>query len=155
MKYKFAEIFCAVLAVLFIVFSLSLNAETDKTAAEIGNEIIEAIDASGLKERDSQFFKKTFNRAADEFDGIEYYSSDDVMNVSEMLVIKLKDSSDTSEITEIIEKYVNARYDIFAAYAPEQGEMLKNHIFKKKGNVIFMYIGKDADTALDAFNGAL
>lgn len=154
MKYRIAEILCVVLAVLFIAFSLSLNAETDKTAAEISDKIIETVDASGLAERDGQFFKKTFSHAADEFDGIAYYSSDDVMNVSEMLVIKLKDSSDASETTEFLDRYVSSRYDIFAAYAPEQGEMLKNHILKKKGNMIFMYIGKDSDAALDAFNGA-
>ena len=153
MKYKIAEIICVAAAALFIFFTLSLNAETDKTAEEIGSEITEQIDVSDLLERDSQFFKKTFDRTADEFDGIVYYSSDNVMNVSEMLVIRLKDSSD-SDITDTLEKYINSRYDTYAAYAPDQGDMLKNRVLTKKGNVVFMYVGKNPDAASDAFNSS-
>ena len=152
MKIKIAELFCAVLAVIFIAFSLSLNAKTDKTAKDISSEITSQVDVSKLMERDSLFFKKTFDHNADEFEDIVYYSSDDVMNVSEMLIIKLNDSSE--DISEQLDEYINSRYDIFAAYAPEQGELLKNHILKKKGNVIFMYIGNNEQTALDAFNSA-
>ena len=155
MKYKIAELLCVAAVIVFIVFSLSLNSATDKSAEEIGSEIAEQIDLSGLVERDGLFFKKTFGSSADEFDSIMYYSSDDVMNVSEMLVIKLADASPSTEISEQIEEYVDSRYDTFAAYAPEQGEMLKNHVLKKKGNVIFMYIGSNEQAALDAFNSSL
>lgn len=155
MKYKIAELFCVVAVIVFIAFSLSLNSTTEKSAEEIGLEIAEQIDISGLAERDGLFFKKTFDRSADEFDSVMYYSSDDVMNVSEMLVIKLADASPSTEISEQIEEYVDSRYDTFAAYAPEQGKMLKNHVLKKKGNVIFMYIGSNEQAALDAFNSSL
>lgn len=154
MKYKIAELLCVVAVIVFIAFSLSLNSTTDKSAEEIGSEIAAQIDLSGLVERDGLFFKKTFGSSADEFDSIMYYSSDDVMNVSEMLVIKLDDASPSAEISEQIEEYVDSRYDTFAAYAPEQGEQLKNHVLKKKGNVIFMYIGNDEQAALDAFNSS-
>lgn len=86
------------------------------------------------------------------FESVAYYSSDDVMNVSELLVVKLGDNSPSSEFYEQLEEYTSSRYDIYAAYAPKQGNQLKNRILEKKGNVIFMYIGDDEQAALDAFN---
>lgn len=152
MKYRIAELLCVAAAVVFIVFSLAINAETTKTAEEISVGITQKVDYSSLKKRDTKFFRKTFDISADEFDGIVYYSSDNVMDVSEILVIKLSGSSDSENTMKMLEKYVDSRYKIFAAYAPEQGEMLKNRILKKSGNVIFMYIGKDSEAAMDAFN---
>lgn len=154
MKYIIAEILCVAAAVVFIVFSLSLNAKTDKTAVQIADSVKSAASVSELKERDNKFFKKTFDCSPDEFEEFSYYSSDDVMNVSEMLIIKLSDTSDSDGIMNKLDEYISSRYNIFAAYAPEQGEMLKNHILEKQGNVIFMYIGKDEQAAQDAFKEA-
>ena len=58
MKYKIAELLCVAAVIVFIAFSLSLNSTTDKSAEEIGSEIAEQIDLSGLAERDGLFFKK-------------------------------------------------------------------------------------------------
>lgn len=152
MKYKLAELLCVILIIIFVAFSISTNAKTQKSAKEISTEITKQIDISELSERDNLFFSKTFGRSSDEFESIAYYSSDDVMNVSEILVIKLNDSSPSSEIYEQFEEYINSRYDTYAAYAPNQGDQLKNRILERKGNVIFMYIGDDEQAALDAFN---
>ncbi len=152
MKYKLAELLCVILIIIFVAFSISTKTKTKKSATEISAEIIKQIDISELSERDSLFFSKTFGCASNEFESIAYYSSDDVMNVSEILVIKLSDRSPSLEIYEQLEEYTSSRYDTYAAYAPDQGDQLKNRILERKGNVIFMYIGNDEQTALDAFN---
>lgn len=151
MKYKIAEILCVIAAAVFIAFSLSMNAETDKTAELISKEITQEISDFELISRDGRFLKKTLDISPDEIEEFAYFSSDNIMDVSELLVIKLGESSDASEISEKLEKYIDSRYNIFAAYAPEQGELLKNNILKKSGNIILMYVGKDADGVQDTF----
>lgn len=58
MKYKLAELFCVISIILFIVFSISTNTKTEKSAKEISAEIIEQIGISELSERTLNFSTK-------------------------------------------------------------------------------------------------
>lgn len=155
MKYKFLEFFCVAAAALFIFFSVTSERGSEKNIEMIGESICSSVDLKGLSKRDNLFFKKTFDHSSDEFEGLIYYSADDVMDVREMLVVKLKDGSDASAFVSELETYISDRYNIYAAYAPEQGEYLKQHILKTNGNMLFLYVGPDAAKAQDAFSQSL
>ena len=156
MKYRIIEIFCVVCAALFIVFSVMSNTGSKKSADEIYKEMSEnSPTAQGVVLRDNTFFKKTFGISADGFEGFVYYSSDDVMNVNELLIVKFDNKQSARELTEKIEKYISDNRKIFEGYAPQQEEMLKNYVLETNTNTLFFYVGEKSEAVKDAFNNAL
>lgn len=156
MKYKIIEILCVVLAVLFIASGVTSQKGSKKSAEEIYNTMTETGNfTEDLELKDNSGLKKAFGFSADDFDSVIYYSSDDVMNVNELLIIKFSDSSSIQQAIQAIEKRNSESYDIFAAYAPEQGELLKNYVLTTNSNTLFFFVGGNYEAALDAFNAAL
>ena len=156
MKYKILEIFCVICAAVFIAFSVLSNTGSKKNADEIYKEMsAKAQLTEGLVLRDNSFFKKTFGVSADEFESVVYYSSDDVMNVNELLIIKFDNKESAENLEENIKKYVADNYEIFNGYAPEQSERLQNYVLEANTNTLFFFVGGNSEAAQDAFNNAL
>lgn len=154
MNYKTIELLCIVCTLLFIVFYINSDTGSQKTADEIYSDMSSSF-TEGLELQDNSDFKRTFSLSADEFESVVYYSSDDVMNVGELMIIKLRDESSAEEIEESIESYVSENYEIFSGYAPEQGEMLKNYVLETNSNTLFFFVGGESEAAQDAFHDAL
>lgn len=155
MKNKITEIICVLLAALFIIYTFNNSSGTDRKVSDIKKDICDSINIKGITERNNSFFKKTFNVSPDEFEGYFYYSSEDVMDVRELLFIKLFDEYDAEELIKNINSYYDSKMDIFAGYAPEQGDLLKNKVFINEGNVLFIYVGNDTASAEDVLRKAL
>lgn len=156
MKYRLLEALCLILAVLFIAYSVSTQTGSKKTAVEIYDEMCTQEDfTKDIALQDNSNIKKTFGFSADDFESIIYYSSDDVMNVNELLIIKLKDGTNAQDFADIIENHNQEQYEIFSNYAPQQGEYLKNHILITNQNTIFYYVGGESEKAQDAFQNAI
>lgn len=155
MKNKIIEILCILFAGLFVFHAFSVNKKTEKTTEELKTEICRYIDINGLTERDNIFFRNTFNTDSEGVEGYFYFSSEDVMDVREILLIKFSDLADNRDIVDKIERYYQSRYEIFAGYAPEQGDLLKNRVVRTESGVLFVYVGADTDSAEDAFLKAL
>lgn len=156
MKYRIIEIFCVIFAAAFIAYSVFSNTGSKKSAEEIYGKMAEDSRFSrGLILRDNSFFKKTFGVSADEFESFVYYSSDDVMDVNELLIVKFDKNRAAQELKEKIENYVSENIEIFEGYAPEQGELLKNYILETNANTLFFFVGGESEAAQDAFNSAL
>lgn len=155
MKYKLIEILCFIFAALFIVYSVSSVRGTDLSASEIGDALSDVSEITELNERDAVFIKKTFGLSSDDYKSAVYYSSDDVMDVREFLAVVFSDTNGAETLKNAVEEYEEDRLDIFASYAPEQGEMLRNKLLYCKGNLLFLYVGNDPDTVKDALTELL
>lgn len=156
MKYKLIELLCIVCTLLFIVFYVGADRGSKKTADEIYSAMPNVSSfTESLELQDNSDFKRTFGVSADEFESVVYYSSADVMNVNELLIIKFRDGASSEEIEGTIEKYVTENYEIFSGYAPEQGELLKNYVLEINSNTLFFFVGGESEAAQDAFHGAL
>lgn len=67
------------------------------------------------------------------------------MEVSELLIIKMKDSSMQADtIEESIDNRIQTQSDNFKDYAPEQYGIVQNYELSIKGNYVFFAISNDA-----------
>ena len=98
---------------------------------------------------------KTFGFDSDKEEGILYYNNDNIMDCSELLIIKLKNPDDASEFTELIKKRVENQMNLFKNYAPDQYSLLKSCIIETSSNVIFYCTSPKADEVYAAFKKAL
>ena len=155
-KYRIAEGICVVLLIVFIIFLFILNSGgTQKRVKEIAAPVLKAADISALQKKTAADAAKVFGFDTQKEEGILYYANDNIMDVSELLIIKLKDEADASEFKEAIETHVTNQKNLFKNYAPDQYALLKDSIIEVSGNTLFYCTSKDADAFYDAFKKAL
>lgn len=154
-KYRIAEIICIVILVAFIGFLSKEETTSDKTAKEVAKAVFSAVDTSGLKKQSELQIKKELSLSVDSFDGMYFIKSDDIMDVREIIIIKLKDGTSSDEATQKIKKRLEEKQTLFEGYAPEQSAMLQNYVLKQKAGFVFYAVLTDKDAALSAFNKIL
>jgi hypothetical protein len=104
-----------------------------------------------MREEDLKSYKK--NKIQEEFgiefqevDSCAYYASDSVMNVTELLVIKLTEGAKADLITEKIEQRIKDKQVLFEGYAPEQSALLKDYVLiTQKGFIFYAVCDEWAD----------
>lgn len=154
-KYRIAEIICIVILLLFIGVLSADETASDKTVKEVAGAVISAVDTKGLAKQSEMQIKKELSLSAKSYDGIYFIKSDDVMDVRELIIIKLKEDQSADEATEKIEKRIKEKQTLFEGYAPEQSAMLQNYILKQKAGFIFYCVLDDNEAAVSAFNKIL
>lgn len=154
-KYRIAEIICIVLLVVFIGFLSKEETTSDKTAKEVAKAVFSAVDTSGLKKQSELQIKKELSLSVDSFDGMYFIKSDDIMDVREIIIIKLKDGASSDEAIQKIKKRLEEKQTLFEGYAPEQSAMLQNYVLKQKAGFVFYAVLTDKEAALSAFNKIL
>ena len=77
------------------------------------------------------------------------------MNAQELLIVKLKDSSQAEAVTNAINSRLETQKSSFEGYGIEQFDMLENHILDVQGNFILYIVHPDATKADQAFRNSL
>lgn len=154
--YTIVEVLCVVALVAFIiVLCTERSGGTDKSAEEVAAPIAAAIEDVELLEKNNADIVKTFGFDTAKTDGAAYYASDNVMEVSEVLVVKLKDPSDAQAFQDSISKYVVNQQNLYKNYAPEQYSLLTDCMIEVSGNTVFYCTAKNADALYEIFQKSL
>ncbi len=154
-KHRIAEILCILILVVFIGVLSVEETTSDKTAKEVGSLLFSQLDCEGLKEQSELEIKKELSVSADSYEGIYYIKSDEIMDVREILVIKLNEGQSADSAVSKIEKRIEKKQTLFDGYAPEQSAMLQNYVLKVKAGFVFYAVWDDTAAAVSALNKIL
>lgn len=155
---KIKEIICVVALVAFIVFLTGSSTVSKSTGDEVFKSVNTAVAISkqkDIKKCDNQRIKKEFGFTHNDFDYVIYYASDSVMEVRELLILKLKDKSQLDSVQSAIEKRVTDKSKLFKGYAPEQSAMLDKYVFEYKKGFVIYAVCDNPDKLISAFEKAL
>ena len=146
-KHRIFEIICVVLLICFIFFISREEPYSDKSVRDVVDAVSAEINVEELKSYNKNKIQEEFDIEFQDIDSYAYYASDSVMNVEELLVIKLIEGAKADNITEKIEQRVKDKQVLFEGYAPEQSAMLKNYVLKyQKGFIFYAVCDEWADT---------
>ena len=155
-KYSIAEIICAVLLFVFIITMLVTHSGgTKKSVEAVATPTLKVMDTTNMKKKSAAVAAKTFDFDLAKTDGVIYYCDDNVMNVSEMLIVKLASEEDAKEVKAAVEKRVEDQKNLFKNYAPDQYDLLSESVIETSGNTVFYCTAKNADDVYKAFKKAL
>ena len=154
-KQRIFEILCVVALVIFIGFMSRDASYSDKTASEVAEGVTASYDVSELNSIKRNKIKEEFTIDFTQVDSFEYFASDSIMNVDELMIIKLREDVKPDEIKEKIEKRVTDKQVLFEGYAPEQSALLKEYILADRKGFIFYAVGEDAEKAFAAFKSSV
>lgn len=157
MKYlRIKELLCVLVLVAFIFAVLAQKEQvSDAKAVDVGTAVTAACGLETLTPRGDKAFKKEFGLDPAQFDGGYYISSDDVMEVREVLVIRLKPGEDGAPLLEALRRRAQQKTDLFEGYAAEQTALLKNYKLVRRGNFVLFAVCDVPSAAEKAFRSAL
>ncbi|MGL5755563.1 MAG: DUF4358 domain-containing protein [Paraclostridium sp.] len=147
-----------ILAISFILTMIVVSGcgiNNDKNLDSIVNDIGSKVDLNNMKKGDSKSLKRFFALNSNDFEDFVLYVPKSTMDVEEMLIIKVKDSSQISGIEDAIDSRVNKQIESFSGYGPQQVALLQDYELKDKGNYIFYTVSKDLDKITDAFKESI
>ncbi len=155
-RYTAAEIICVILLLGFIVFLFIWHSgETKKTAEELASPVLEITDASEMTRKSEEDAAEAFGFDLSKTEGVVYYRNDNIMDVSELLIVKLNDKTDSDEFKSAVESYVADRKNLYKNYAPQQFALLENCIIDSNGNTLFYCTSKNAEKYYKEFKSNL
>ncbi len=159
MKYKnylIYEVLCVIALFFFIVWICATHSGgTEKSVDEVAAPVINVMTQDQMARKSNADASKAFGIDIDKTEGIVYYANDNVMDVTEMLIVKLNDSGDTGEFKEAIQNRVTDRKNLYKNYAPEQYALLEDSVIKINGNIVFYCTAVNSDALYEAYKKAL
>ena len=144
----------AALLIFMIVLQVG-NRSSNASLESVSQEVLGAADQEGMQERNNRMFQKFYGLDAQDYEGVTLYSPVSNMDAQELLIVKLKDSSQAEAVTEAINSRLETQMNSFEGYGIEQYAMLEDHILDVQGNFILYVVNPNAQAADDAFRNSL
>ena len=145
-----------VAALLIFVILLQARDKTSNASLEdVTKNVVDAIDLEGMEESNNQMFRKFYGLNAGDYEGVTLYAPASNMDAEEILIIKLKDSSQAEAVTAAVNKRLETQKSSFEGYGIEQFDLLKDHILDVQGNFILYVVHPEASKADQAFKDSL
>ena len=139
----------------FIVFLQMGDKESNASLKTVTDKVVKSIKVEGMAESNNRMFKKFYGLNASDYEGVTLYAPETNMNAQELLIVKLKDSSQAEAVTNAINSRLETQKSSFEGYGIEQFDMLENHILDVQGNFILYIVHPDATKADQAFRNSL
>lgn len=150
------EILCVAALIAFITFLvLSRSGGTEKPVGDVASPVLATLEKGQMTEQSNADAAKAFGFDLSKAEGLVYYENEDIMDVSELLIVKLNDAEDAESFRTAVETYIANQKNLYKNYAPEQYALLEDSILDVSGNTLFYCTAKNADALYDAFRTAL
>lgn len=144
--------FCIMLLILILALPLLGCHQYDKRPlAEVETDILASVSDLGMAKGAGKDLKRFYGLNANDFEEAVVYMPSNYMDVSEMLIVKAKDSTQVDRVEEAVEARVAKQAESFSGYGPEQCALLDNYELKIMGNTVFYCVSPNATTLKEAF----
>ena len=144
----------AALLIFFIVFQVG-NKSSNASLESVSENVVGTLDLEGMQESNNRMFQKFYGLDAEDYEGVTLYSPASNMDAQELLIVKLKDTSQAEAVTEAINSRLETQMNSFEGYGIEQYAMLEDHILDVQGNFILYVVNPNAQAADEAFRNSL
>lgn len=152
---KICQLICVGLLITFVVFVCTKDSVSNQPFESVSKAVVGSCDLQQLIERDGLRLKKQFGIESQSFPEFVYYSSDSVMDVRELLVIRYETKEQRDYLSGVLEGYIEEKTEIFEGYAPKESELLENYLLVAQKGYLLFYVGEDTVGASAAFKESL
>lgn len=143
------------LLIIYIVGLVKEEGTNTVPIATIEEKMLEQISVEGMAKATGQDLKKYYGLNASDYDGVCLYIPDDVMSVSEVLVVKVKDKSQIERIESAMKHRLDTQKTSFEGYGAEQTKLIKSAIVKTKGYYVLLAVSPEAELIENIFLGCI
>lgn len=147
-----------VILALALVFLWNQAAQGRESAADfqtVAEQVVAAMDLSNTLEGDNQMVKRLYGLDPADYEGVLLYYPATNMGSEELLLVKLRDTSQQEAVKAAIEARVAGQMASFDGYGIDQYDMLERSITEVRGNYILLVSAADPTPIRQAFLDAL
>lgn len=149
---KTALIVCIVLFVAWMLMSGESESDADVGAVEAA---VASVGLGSMKKSDDLTVKKVFGINAGDYEGVVYYKGEGILDVNELLIVKLKSVSQASDVKKAAQNRLDEQIKNFTNYGTDQIDLLNQGVVVSRGNYVFYTVSENSDKLKSAFVGAL
>lgn len=149
------EILCVILTLAFIVCVTRNEPPSETSIDDMAAALLAVTDVTALHERKNAEFRREFLLNPNDYDGVVYYASDSVMEVRELLIVRLADEEQGAALTERIRGRVDDKITLFNGYAPEQEALLSGYVLENMRGFVLFAVCDEPETVLQTFKDML
>lgn len=140
---------------IFIIFLQLGTRESKASIKTVSENVSSSVDLSAMEKSTNRMFKKFYGLNAKDYEGVTLYAPLTNMAAEEILIVKLKDSSQAEAVTQAVNARLETQKSSFEGYGIEQYDLLENHVLDVRGNFILYIVHTDAAKADKAFRDSL
>lgn len=152
-----------VLVRLLLILALAAFLRGVYTSADAADVSMESIRTAMLEKTKISALQECHERKLLQFMGINYqnydsyiyYKSKESLGVDEVLVVKVKNTSDLEGLKDAVESRIKSQEKVFDGYGTEQMKLLKNGIVETKGKYLFYCVSEDSAQYEEVFRDAV
>jgi len=146
--------FMALILITIVLTACTKGGSTGKNPSivEINNKLSEAIDLSKMDNGDGEVLEKFYDIDSNKLEEFVLYMPKTNIEVNEIAILKVKNTSDLEDIKEKIENRIEEQGNAFRDYIPEEYYLIENHVLKTKDNYILFAIYEDVDKIEKVFD---
>lgn len=141
-----------ILGLLYYPF-YSGDSRTDCKTMEAA--ITKQIKSETMNKQDANGLKRYYDISVKDTEGFILYTPKSMMDVDELLIIKLKTGDDGAVFRKAVEARLATQLKNFNGYGTNQTELLNKHKLVMKKGYLFYAVSKQADTWKQIFQDAL
>lgn len=127
------------------LFYLNVRDNTkDISVSEIAKQLEKGKNVSNLVQGDANSLKRYYSLNANDYDGFALWTSENSMDVDEMIVVKAKNDDQVEDLEESMESRIKTQKKNFEGYGAEQTALLGESIVVTRGKYVFFAVSKNA-----------
>lgn len=138
--------------IVFAVMTYRFGGKSTNDFNTVSQAVEQVLDTSLLEEVSAEkMLKKNYNLALSDYDGAMVYMANYNMSAEEVVLIRVKNDSQITEVEDAISRYLDSRKNVFGSYLPSEAALVENAVLMHRGGYIFMAISENADEYRTAF----
>ncbi|MBC5786842.1 MULTISPECIES: DUF4358 domain-containing protein [Clostridiaceae] len=134
---KLAKFLCVICLAAFLVGICWTDNYADKPVAEIEQVMLHNEKVFELTKGTANDLRRYYGLNEEDYDGCILYRSISPMDVDELLIVKMKDSSQKETLETAVENRLETQKKSFEGYGVEQTALLSDAVFEFKGDYAF------------------
>lgn len=128
----------------FIILMVTSGNAKEVDMSEIEKQMKTDATVTAMEQKDMAEAARNFSFNVDLIDEGVYWRMDDIMDVNELLIVKVADDTNRQEVISAVEKYLEEKTNAFDGYGTNQFALLSDAIMNEKGEYYFFGVSEDA-----------
>lgn len=150
-RLRAAEIFLVFFLLVYIVGILRMGTSRDVEISVISEEITSQCELNGMETGNAGTLKRYFSLDESIYAGYMLYTSENLMNVDELLIVKVTETGQFDALEDAVDERLKNQIQNFHGYGTNQEELLQNAVVTERGNYFFYAVSEHAEQWEDVF----
>lgn len=145
------KILLMILLVAYVAMLFLQNTTKDVSIETIETTMEKIPAITELTQGDENTLREMFSLDASLCENALIYTSDSLMDVSEVLIVKVSDPSQLDTLETVVNQHLEEQKTAFDGYGTNQFDLLNDAIVMSKGNYFFYGVSEEIDKWEEAF----